>query len=335
MYRGWAPANIALLKYWGLRSKAEQKKWAASPSLSMTLAASRSCCDVEECDAGQQCVWVDGVADAPVAQQRMKQHILKLQEHVGVKRYLRVRGRNTFPADCGLASSAAGFAALTVAVMGCLLKARSLKELEERGYPASRLAALALPGSGSAARSFWGGYVSWLPGTSTPQHQVLQQERGPGFFDLADTILVVSSAPKPVSSSEGHGRCHTSPLYAPRLARAEERWRMMVAALGSKDFALLGHLSEVDAAEMHSIAMTGEPPIHYWHAVTQQVLVWVCEHRARGTFQAYATVDAGANVHVLSLPEDQELITTLAHQELPLENIILDGTGGGPVLERL
>ena len=333
LYRAQAPANIALLKYWGKKTMIDALPWPASPSLSMTLSSSVSICELGKRELGEGDEIVLSEISGSHAVERIQQHIDFLFQELGVERFpLYVRAYNTFPADCGLASSASGFAALTLAVVGVLLEASSMKDLAERGYHPYRLAQLAMRGSGSAARSFWGGYVSWLPGKSAYE-QVLAPEQELGFFDLADTILVLSSAPKEVSSREGHRRASSSPLYTSRIAHAPERLKLMQQALSEQDFSTLGYLSEVDACAMHSVAMTSEPPICYWNESTQKALKWLYDRRRYGVMEVYATLDAGANVHVLSSLEDQDRLVELVSEELPLEKVICDRTGPGPTLE--
>ena len=67
-----------------------------------------------------------------------------------------VSSLNTFPTAAGLASSAAGYAAL----VRCLAEVFNAEE----SYP-GQLSTIARQGSGSACRSLYGGFVAWRKGT--------------------------------------------------------------------------------------------------------------------------------------------------------------------------
>lgn len=365
--RATAPANIALLKYWGRHPSSSKIRWPTSPSLSMTLHNARTVCEISELAPGAHApthshthgphiVLPQEIDDLP-ARQRVLAHIKDIQgelarklahTHRGVIKSfqredvgsIQIHTHNTFPAKCGLASSASSFAALTLALVAWFTQAHSWQQLTELGLTREVLALLAMRGSGSASRSFWGGYVSWLGGHS-PEEQSLRCEAPNNFWCLSNTILVVSSKSKEVSSSEGHHRALHSPFHQPRTAHAPERHQMMIKALKSKDLPTLGYLSEIEAFEMHAVAMTAgitetqadKPGVNYWQDGTIEVLTWLRKLRSRGEIQAWATLDAGANVHVISAPEEAENIAKRARQDLSLERVIADHTGKGPTLE--
>jgi len=60
-------------------------------------------------------------------------------------------------------------------------------------------------------------------------------------------------------------------------------------------------LIEEDAIELHLIAMSSSPAVYYWAPATLRVLECVRRLRSDGV-EAFATMDAGANVHVICLP---------------------------------
>src|ERR1700743_268141 len=67
---------------------------------------------------------------------------------------LRIVSENNFPTAAGLASSAAGFAALV----------RAIADLYELPQSPTELSRIARQGSGSACRSLFGGYSAWRMG---------------------------------------------------------------------------------------------------------------------------------------------------------------------------
>lgn len=351
-----APANIAFLKYWGRTSV--RPRVAAGPSLSMTLAHARTTTaaalrPAESADSWRQDpssktyvyrpdqtssqadqVIFRELRAATLAQPqlleqagaRIASHLVYLKDQLGIHEPLQILTSNNFAMGTGIASSASGFAALTVAAVACLTRNEGGDNLQ-----ATRLAQLAREGSGSAGRSIHGGFVSWLPEQQAPGR--ILQSFPAQHWSLADTIIVLSSQPKAIPSSVGHEAATTSPLYKPKLARSQERWQAMIAAIQDKNLAALGMLIEAEALEMHSIAMTSKPPIHYLSEQTTELIRWLCEERTKGAFEAYFTVDAGPNVHIISQPHDVDTIATTIQAHFAVETILYDRCGGGYELQ--
>jgi diphosphomevalonate decarboxylase len=216
----------------------------------------------------------------------------------------------------GIASSASGFAALTVAAA-----AAAGLELEE-----AALSALARRGSGSAARSIPGGYVEWLAG-SDDATSYAASIAPPEHWALRDLVAVVSRAPKAVGSSDGHAAALASPLFGARVAHAPAALAGTRTAVLARDIDTLGPLIEAEALSLHAVAMTGAPSLLYWLPGTVALLHAVRAWRADG-LPVYFTLDAGPNVHILC-PQAAaaELRALLAGRPEVAE--VLDNTPGG------
>ncbi len=318
-----APANIAFVKYWGARDL--ERALPRHPSISMTLEVCRSVTTVEPReDLERDEVWLvaaDGRLEEPADgfARRVRRHLDAMRGVTGRTERFRVATRNSFPAAAGLASSASGFAALAVAASQALGPLDDLHEL-------SVLARLS--GSGSAARSVLGGYVEWPmdgAGDDAPAGQLAPASH----WDLRCVVALLESGPKEVPSLEGHRRASTSPHYARRLELVPQRLAAVRRAVGERDLSDLGPLLEIEAVELHTIAMTSEPPIFYWRPATLAVLAAVRDLRERDV-SAFATMDAGANVHVISPPEDEPRVAA-ALEALPgVRGLIRDRVGDGP-----
>ena len=121
-----APANIAFIKYWGARDL--DRAIPMNTSISMTLEHCVTQCTVETLDhGGEDEVWLaepDGGFGAPDPEfaRRMRAHLDRVRQWAGRREPVRVATRNSFPTAGGLASSASGFAALTLATAGALGK---------------------------------------------------------------------------------------------------------------------------------------------------------------------------------------------------------------------
>ncbi len=321
-----APANIAFVKYWGARDL--ERAIPCNPSISMTLSRCVSNCTVEPIAGLADEVWLaqaGGGFSTPPHDfgGRVRAHLDRIRAWAGWAGCFRVATRTEFPSAAGLASSASGFAALTLATVAAM----------DRMATAQELSALArLSGSGSAARSVYGGYVEW-PADGSPEDDPWAAPLASAEdWDLRDVIAVVEIGPKAISSREGHRRAATSPYFAKRLELLPERLARTRRAIAERDFALLGAALEEEAIDLHLIAMSSHPPIFYWSSGTVEVLRLIREMRQEGV-EAYATMDAGANVHVVCTPEAEDEVADRLEELAPVGFVIRDGVGPGPSRE--
>jgi diphosphomevalonate decarboxylase len=325
-----SPSNIAFIKYWGARDL--ERAIPENPSLSMTLRECTSRCTVEhrDEDGAHEVLWREpfrahggGFETAPPAfASRVVQHLDRLRDWAGCGGRFRVATENTFPAAAGIASSASGFSALTLATLGAVGRVVSVEEQSELAR---------LSGSGSAARSVLGGYVEW-PADGGGERSYARQVAPAEHWDLRDVIAVVESGPKQTSSLDGHRRARTSPYFETRLERLPERFAAVRDAVLGRDLGRLGPLIEAEAVDLHAIAMTSEPAIFYWQPATLEVLAAVRAMRGDG-LEAWSTMDAGANVHVICTPASEPEVAGRLAGLAAVEKILRDGVGPGPARE--
>jgi len=323
-----APANIAFIKYWGARDL--DRALPLNSSISMTLESCVTLCTVETLDRdGQDEVWLaephGGFGSlSPEFDRRVREHLDRIRLWAGRTEAVRVATRNTFPTAGGLASSASGFAALTLATAGAFEKKASDAEL-------SLLARRS--GSGSASRSIFGGYVEWAAPKGVAKSDDDGSYAKPLFdadhWELRDVIAVVEIGPKTVSSLEGHHRALSSPYYAKRQELLPERLDKVRRAIRKRDLAALGPILEEEAVDLHLIAMSSHPPVFYWSPGTIAVLRAVRELRQEG-LAAWATMDAGANVHVICDPDAEDEVAERLEDLPAVGFVIRDGVGDGP-----
>ncbi|MEO1704763.1 MAG: diphosphomevalonate decarboxylase [Pseudomonadota bacterium] len=292
----YAPSNIALAKYWGKRDVALNLPLNSSLSISLAEWGTTTRIAPAEEDsltfngealtgggfAGK--VW--GFVDRFRRRQRIP---------------LKIETENSIPTAAGLASSASGFAALTLA-----LDAAFSLEL-----PKTQLSMLARFGSGSATRSLWHGFVRWDLGQRPDGMDSHAAPIDVAWPDFRIAILAVDTGPKAQSSRDGMGHTvETSPLFAPWPARAEEDCRAMEALLRKQDFAALGALAEANALAMHATMMAARPALSYLKPRSWELLDTLWAARAQG-LQAFATMDAGANVKLVFLKEAERDVKSL------------------------
>jgi diphosphomevalonate decarboxylase len=310
-----ANPNIAFIKYWG---KADQVlNLPANPSLSMNLAALTTATTVEfRPGLSFDVVTIDGQPASGAALARVVAHLDRVRTLAGTEDRAWVVSRSDFPAGTGLASSASGFAALSLAATW----AAGLR-LDQ-----ARLSRLARLGSGSACRSMPAGFCLWEGDDDATSYA--RQVAPPEHWDVCDLIAIVTHEHKRVGSDAGHALARSSPFYGARLAGVPELLAVVRRGIERRDLATLGPAMEADALAMHGVVMTCRPPLLYWLPGTVAVLQAVRAWRADGA-AVYFTLDAGPNVHCFCDPADAAGLETRLAAVPGVESVIASGPGGG------
>jgi diphosphomevalonate decarboxylase len=284
-----ASPNIALIKYWGNRDDALRVP--ANGSISLTLGGLETVTEVIfQSRRRKDSLTINGRPATPEARDRVSRHLDGIRAMAGLASGARVRSRSNFPPSAGIASSAAAFAALTVAAAhaaGLQLDPKVISTLARRG-------------SGSACRSIFGGFVEWQAGSGDADSFAAPLLPG-DYWPLVDLLAIVSRKPKATGSTRGHALAASSPIQAARLADTPRRLSECRAALNGRDFDRLAAIVELDSNLMHAVMLTSQPPQLYWLPETVRVMHAAAEWRRAG-LEVCTTVDAGPNVHCLCAP---------------------------------
>jgi diphosphomevalonate decarboxylase len=316
-----APANIAFIKYWGMRDQYATLPYNGSISMNLDTCLTTTSVELDPALNADE-VTLTLYEQAPQiatgrAYERVAAHLDRLRALAGIETRARIASTNNFPADAGIASSAAAFAALTLAgaaALGLSLETRAL----------SRLARLS--GSGSASRSIPTGYVEWYNGDDA--QSVAASIAPPEHWDLADVVAVVDVAAKKVGSAANHLLAASSPYFAVRLDEVPARLDGARQAIAQRNLARLGGIMEADAVSMHVVCMTQVPPSFYWNAATMAVIHAVRGWREQG-LAAYFTIDAGANVHVICAGADRAAVEAELRALPEVQFTLANGPGQG------
>ena len=167
-----APSNIAFLKYWGKDDAKAQ--WPSNDSLSMTLSHCRTRTQsVLRKDFTDFLISFDGqILKDGSKKDKIQRYLSFLKDKFHFEGFLEVETENNFPTGSGVASSASGFAALTISSLAAWTGSQTFEDLNEKGFSLEKLAYLSRLGSGSSCRSFFGGYVVWEKGKSPENQEV-------------------------------------------------------------------------------------------------------------------------------------------------------------------
>ncbi len=314
-----ASPNIAFIKYWGNRDHA--LRLPVNSSLSMNLGGlfTRTTVTFDAAFTADAVV-LDNAALSPEASRRVVEHLDRVRALANTATRARVDSHNNFPTGTGIASSASGFAALTVAACA----AAGLR-LSERG-----LSVLARQGSGSASRSIPAGFVEWQTGTGSDDSYAFSIA-GPEHWALVDCIAIVSHEHKSVGSTGGHALAHTSPLQQARIEIVDSHLIACREALLARDFPRFAEVVEEDSTIMHAIMMTSRPPLYYWQPPTLAIMEAVRGWRAGGLPVCF-TIDAGPNVHVITLAAHAAEVESRLRALPGVQSVLRAAPGGGAEL---
>lgn len=311
-----AHPNIAFIKYWGNRD--EHLRLPQNGSISMNLRELITTTQVEfSTSLKQDSFSLNEREISGAALQRVSAFLDQVRTLAHSSLHARVSSVNNFPTGAGIASSAAAFAALSLAASAALGLNLSEKEL-------SHLARL---GSGSACRSVPGGFVEWEVGKSDTD-SVAFSIAPAEHWNLVDCIAVTQTGHKLVGSTEGHTLASSSPLQSARIADTPRRLDLCRQAIEQRNFPALANIVEQDSTIMHAVMMTSSPPLFYWKDSSLRIMQQVAAWRAAGLPACY-TLDAGSNVHVITLSEYAGEVRNRLMFDDAVQDVIM-ATPGGP-----
>lgn len=316
-----APSNIALVKYWGRRNN--ELVLPFNTNLSMTFDKMYTTTTIEFSDAHERDVViingkeVDGDKFA-----RSSKHIDLIRKMAGIETRMKMVSTNNFPTRAGFASSASGGAAeamAAAAAAGLKLNDRELSILARRS------------GSGSAARSIHGGFVIWHrgerdDGNDSYAEQFVDENYWKEFRVLA---TVLDEREKKVTSAEGmEDTVKTCPYYPTWVETAKKDVETIRKAILDRDFKAVGETAEHNCLKMHALMLTTRPSLIYWGPETIEIMKAVQAWRSEGV-HAYFTIDAGPNVKVLCLKDNQEDVAARLRALPIVKNVIETQPGPG------
>ena len=296
-----AGTNIALVKYWGKRDPALNLPATGSVSLTLRELGTRTTVRFVE-GAGADSVRLGDVPTDDRVAARVRQFLDRVRQQAGITSRAEVTTENSVPTAAGLASSASGFAALALAAT----RAAGLT------LPPPALSALARLGSGSAARSIFGGFVEMARGTRPDGSDAFAHPLDEATtWDVRLVVAVTAVGEKALGSTAAMERtARTSPFYPAWITANESDIGAAREAILARDLERLGTVMERSALRMHATAMAADPAVIYWNGATMSAMHAVLELRAAGT-PAYFTIDAGPHVKVLCRSGDAPKLAEL------------------------
>lgn len=287
----FSPTNIALIKYWGKRNSELNLPITSSLSLTLPLGTHTRLIVSDTDDK----VFLN---DQQLSQDST--FYKRLFAYIDLFRtpgtYFHVHTKNDIPTAAGLASSASGFSALILA----------LNELYDWNLTKKELSMLARLGSGSSSRSLFNGFVQWHKGSQDSGLDSFAEALDATWPDLRMGLWVLQAASKPICSRNAMQKTiETSHLFRAWPDQVAHDLERIKEAIVSKDFSLLGKISEHNALSMHATMLASQPAVCYFLPETISAMQKVWQLRKSG-LEVYFTMDAGPNLKLLYLEKDEK-----------------------------
>ncbi|WP_031427528.1 diphosphomevalonate/mevalonate 3,5-bisphosphate decarboxylase family protein [Flavimarina sp. Hel_I_48] len=320
-----SPSNIALIKYWGKHGEQLPKNTSVSFTLTnckTTTTLSYSPLETEKPEGSFDFeVYLENERK-PDFEPKIGQFFTRIEQYLPFLRNYKfiINTSNSFPHSSGIASSASGMSALALCLLQMEQKMITARSEEFFLKKASFLARL---GSGSACRSISGPVVSWgehnnLPGSSALYGTPFIGGIAPVFEGFQDTILLVDTGKKEVSSTVGHNLMNDHPYAENRFQQAEKHIDQLLYIFKNGDLEGFVSLVEQEALTLHAMMMTSKPYFILMKENTLSIINKIWEFRKETGLPVCFTLDAGANVHVLYPEKDKQEILKFIKEELAI-----------------
>ncbi len=332
-----SPSNIAIVKYWGKKGIQQ----GINPSISFTLSNSYTETEIryneKKSDNKIDFKFYFEREQKPDFEKRILTYFESIHSRLELFKHfeLEIYSKNTFPHSAGIASSASAMSSIVLALLSI---EKTIKDIPEKEFyqKASDLSRLA---SGSAARSIYGGFTLWgklasIKNSSNDYAIPFTGTLHPIFQNLQDSILIVRSGKKSVSSTAGHKLMDNHPEKETRIIQANNHTKDLVEVLKNGNFSRFAEICEQEALSLHKLMMTSTPPFILMQAETLAIIQKIRIYRKKSGQNICFTLDAGPNIHLIYPKKNKDIIRDFIHEELlkycENNNWIDDKIGEGP-----
>lgn len=279
----YANVNIALLKYWGKADETLKIPYQSSLSLTLDGLGTTTTIHLDPTLTADQ-LFFDGAFANEKEQIKISKYLHQVRALYHCQGFVKIDTKNDVPTAAGLASSASAYASIAL----------GLNQIYGLNLDKKGLSKLARLGSGSAARSIYGGFALWHHGDS---HDTSYAEPIlSSWNDLVFVVVLISRAPKKTSSTEAMKLSVKTKEYQIFVMESQALLPRMLEAIGEQNLSKLGPLVEQSSDLLHAtIRATG---IDYYLPETRKVLERVKQLKAQ--YPLFYTIDAGPNAKLLT-----------------------------------
>jgi diphosphomevalonate decarboxylase len=337
---GWqSPSNIALIKYWGKHGNQLPRN--ASLSITLKNAITRTLVIIKpgfESAEGLKLDFKFNGEKKPAFAAKTEVFLNSLVDQFPFLSncLIEIETANSFPHSAGIASSASAMSALALCL--CDIDNQLKQRNEERSAFLLRASNIARLGSGSAARSVYGGFSVWgkhpdVYGSSDEYAVPLPFEPHEIFNNIRNSIFIVDDTVKKVSSSVGHNLMNGHPFAKARFEQAKNNLSGMMKVLEDGNWNEFTRITENEAMSLHAMMMSSNPGYMLMHPNTLVIIDKMKQFREQSGVKVCFTLDAGPNVHLLYPESEAETIKPLLSdiQEICINKAFIDDQiGNGP-----
>lgn len=297
-----APSNIALIKYMGKIDTVNNRP--TNSSLSWTLNNLRTFVRIKQNSELTADQWtalkrndLRPIELSEKGKTKFLDFFAKLKTEFKLTGFFEIESANNFPSDCGLASSASSFAALT----------QVAHQYAGARYLPKELARISQRGSGSSCRSFFSPWSLW--------HEQGAEEIQMPIKELKHMVILCDETVKSVSSSQAHVQVLTSDLFKGRPERAADRLQKLITSLRKPEteWKNIFELCWNEFWDMHTLFHTSRPAFMYLNGAGFSALSEILEMWHKENDGPIVTMDAGSNIHLLFRTNQTELYQKYDH----------------------
>ena len=296
MDRGYI--NIAIIKYWG---KKNFNPYLIPFQGSVSIRSNRLYTDTEILSSDEDEFYLNGIKQNEKETKKVFDFVDKI---IPNRSKLKINSINSVPTAAGLASSASAYCALTKALNSYFNLNLSIDEMSK----------ISTQGSGSAGRSFY---------------NICAFDKEGNIYELNTDLnlkmlaIVVSKSKKKIPSRDAMKlSVETSSIFNHWVERANDDFEKMKIYLKNNDFEKVGKIMEANTITMHNTTFKSNPSFSFLTKETYEVIKKIKRLRNKYGVKMYFTMDAGPNVKILYLKEDEEKILKILSENIELELLL-------------
>jgi diphosphomevalonate decarboxylase len=321
-----SPSNIALIKYMG-KTDADVNR-PTNASISWTLEKLRTYVRIQKNINLEMDMWnpfvrsdLQEIKLSETGRSKFLNFFGLLKIEFKLSGFYEIESANNFPSDCGLASSASSFSALTKCAHEIYL---SESQGKARPYTAKELSKLSQKGSGSSCRSFFSPWGLWHGGASDTATNTGAEDIQLPIKNLMHMVVMCDESVKSVSSSQAHKLVLSSDHFTGRPERATVRLQNLISAARSSDWSKIRNICWNEFWDMHNLFHTSDPAFMYMNGATVDILTDLNHMWQKDNDGPIITMDAGSNIHLLFREDQKELYSSLQNKFIKKYNIWSD-----------
>lgn len=290
--------NIAIVKYWGKKEfNPYLIPYQGSISLRSTKLYTNTIIEKSEYDE----FYLNGIKQDEKETDKIFSFVDKVI--INRKEKIKIDSINYVPTAAGLASSASAYCALT----------KALNRYFNLNLKENEMAKISTMGSGSAGRSFY--HLAAFDKCGN----IYELETN---LNLSMLVLVVSKEKKEISSRNAMNIAQLAPNFKKWVERANNDFEKMKIALKENDFKKIGNIMENNTIFMHNTTFRSTPSFSFLNKETYNIIKKIKRFRREYKLDMYFTMDAGPNVKLLYLKEDEEKILKIINNNFDCEIIL-------------